>query len=96
MLAESLRGWWPPDRLTAAQVRRGFNWPFYDAFRDGVIRLRLPGFPGWSSPWRSCSAGRRYRLSLIVTENGVAVAEGIPVQGYFHWSLLNNFKWTHG
>lgn len=25
-----------------------------------------------------------------------AVAEGIPLQGYFAWSLLDNFEWGHG
>jgi beta-glucosidase len=25
-----------------------------------------------------------------------AVADGMPVQGYFVWSLLDNFEWTHG
>lgn len=168
--AEPLRRWWPPDRLAAAQVGAGFNWPFYDAIRDGVIRLRLPGFPlleepmpeligsadymgmnyyrrnlvgfdprspGWAGlhqgPGRRSDAGiemhpaglldllrqawRRYGLPPIVTENGIAdasgqlrpgylrahahalsyaVAEGIPVQGYFHWSLLDNFEWTDG
>jgi beta-glucosidase len=35
-------------------------------------------------------------LSQHLNEVRAAIAEGVPVQGYFTWSLMDNYEWTHG
>lgn len=96
---------------------------------------KAPGFPRTALKWPvtpECMyygprfLYERYKLPLIITENGQscndrifwdgavhdpdridflerylrqlkhAVEEGIPVKGYFHWSLTDNFEWHSG
>ena len=68
----------------------------------------------------------RYKLPIVITENGMsgadwvsldgkvhdpqridmvqrylrqfrkAAADGVPVEGYFYWSLLDNYEWANG
>jgi beta-glucosidase len=35
-------------------------------------------------------------LTTHLAELARALSEGVPVRGYFHWSLLDNFEWAEG
>ena len=35
-------------------------------------------------------------LRNYLTQLHRAMAEGIPVKGYFFWSLLDNYEWAYG
>jgi beta-glucosidase len=35
-------------------------------------------------------------LNSYIAKVGEAIAEGAPVKGYYHWSLMDNFEWSFG
>ena len=39
---------------------------------------------------------RAHFIQNHLSEVGRAAKEGINIQGYFYWSLLDNFEWAHG
>ena len=35
-------------------------------------------------------------MRAYLTQLQRATADGAPVKGYFHWSMMDNFEWTRG
>ncbi|MEO7669009.1 MAG: family 1 glycosylhydrolase [Polyangia bacterium] len=83
-----------------ARPHSDMGWEIYP---EGLYRL-LVGFAsyGWPivvSESGIADRGGEVRPSFIrshVYAIDRARAEGVPVIGYLHWSLLDNFEWSHG
>jgi beta-glucosidase len=64
--------------------------------REAWIRYRLPLYvtENGVADAHGSLRGRFVRAHALAIER--AAAQGIPVRGYYHWSLLDNFEWAEG
>ena len=87
-------GWeMTPSRLTDLLVRvaaEPASVPIVIAENGGVF-LDAPGPDG-----RTHDTGRIAYLRAHLAAVHRAIELGAPVEGYFHWSLLDNFEWAEG
>ena len=83
----------------AERTQMGFE--YYPQALEHVIRAVAKDFHGnimVTENGVSCDDdSRRVNFIQIATE-GVTrcIADGIPVKGYFYWSLMDNFEWQMG
>jgi len=59
-------------------------------------RYRLPIYVTENGIADSAGNTRPAYIRSHVHAVGRAIAEGTPVRGYFHWSLMDNFEWAEG
>jgi beta-glucosidase len=59
-------------------------------------RYRLPIYVTENGIADAADTRRAAFLRAHVDEVAQALARGVPVRGYFHWSLVDNFEWAEG
>jgi beta-glucosidase len=90
------------DRLTTPGAELDdMGWEIYPEGMSRVLRTAHAryGKPMWILENGVADAKDTFRPAYLVrhlTELARVVKEGLPVKGYFHWSLLDNFEWTEG
>jgi len=87
-------GWevYPPGLTEALQrLRRDYNLPAYYITENGAAFVDEPPVRGRIADPRRVA----YLRDHLVAAHA-AIAEGIPLRGYFAWSLLDNFEWSNG
>ncbi len=64
--------------------------------RQAFARYRLPIFVTENGLADAQGDARPAYLRSHAYALTRALAEGIPVKGYFHWTLMDNFEWAEG
>jgi beta-glucosidase len=88
--------------------RTGLGWPIEPEGLHATLtglRSRYPDLPPIYITENGCAYADevgvedRERIAFIeghLAATAKAIAEGVDVRGYFHWSLLDNFEWARG
>jgi beta-glucosidase len=91
-------------------VRRGvpqdaevsdLGWEVYpeglgEVVREWSRRSKLPVYVTENGIADAADAMRSAFVTRHLAELASAIADGVDVRGYFHWSLLDNFEWAEG
>ncbi len=77
-------------RRVLAQVHERYGLPAVFVTENGA------SFPDRPEGGAVHDPQRRAYLESHIAAVGQARQDGVPVQGYFVWSLLDNFEWAHG
>jgi len=86
---------------TPGAAKSDLGWEIYPEGLRWILREAHAhyGLPIWITENGVADAKDRLRPRYLVdhlTQVARATAEGIPVKGYYHWSLLDNFEWAEG
>jgi len=71
----------------------------YSEYRPAKILITENGIPTPDAPGPDGQVHDARRIAYLrdhLLQVHRAISEGVPVQGYFVWSLLDNFEWAYG
>ncbi len=71
-------------------------WDYHPACRLMVTENGVPVPDGVDFDGRVRDERRIRYLQQHIAQVHRAIQDGIPIEGYFHWSLMDNFEWAHG
>lgn len=87
------------DRRTD-RPKSDLEWTIYPGgFRTVLEEAAAYGLPIYVTENGVADQGDVSRSTFLIEHLHVlatAIADGIDVRGYFHWSLMDNFEWHHG
>ena len=87
--------------LAGPGPRNDMGWEVYPEgllvlLRQAFVRYHLPIFVTENGIADAHGESRPSYLRAHAYALARALAEGIPVKGYFHWTLMDNFEWAEG
>jgi beta-glucosidase len=90
-----------PRRVTPGAEVNDLGWEVYPEGLGLLLRRwsARSGRPLLVTENGTADASDRQRSSFLVrhlAEVSRAIADGVDVRGYYHWSLLDNFEWSEG
>ena len=71
---------------------------FYERYGLPIV-ITENGYCSYDDPsedGRILDFGRANFIQKYLQQLSRAVQSGIPIEGYFYWSLMDNFEWVHG
>jgi beta-glucosidase len=84
----------------AAAVRSDMGWELHPtSLYECLVGLKRYNVPVFVSEHGLADRADVYRARFLRNARAAlarARAEGVPLFGYFHWSLLDNYEWAHG